>query len=424
MGKGGFIYVNSNLRIGKEPEHHYKERTITWVDSTRDIWSQGSWDSFKAYINANCHGSTRGAQVIEKVLNTLGKYAGNEYAATNIPLTNNEMQSLGITDVIASDLVKNLAKTDLGTSGVAMSLLDYFVTGKGVQTAQNAGFSFESRLSEFIQRLSGTKNFQTYIDSKGKTQSTAKALRSGTKQLSVGQTLRDISLEDINYLYNYVVDETGKKVRQEVDIKTNSDGIFKFGYAVTGKADITVPTTLNVTGEYGPVIEDFLRTIRGKKLSLKNTSESQITIDSTKDPTRLMGFADLFLQGKGYNIAGLASFVFASRNSKKEDVQRFADWGRIFYGLMGAGQYSRGQEKNDYQLVDYLIINSYTPRKTQSGQVRVFSMKDLIPSAAPNVSYDPPFKIYNNTEFGYHGGEIQLNLPALMPQSFKFISAT
>lgn len=419
-----FKYINSNLRIGDKSATHRTSRSITWKNHTEEVWSEGNWATFKNYVENNCRGDDQTAMLIERVLNTLNKYTG---VNAQTQLTRADANFLGIRPAMEAALVESLNNLSLGSSGTARSLLNYVVTDKGVSTAQNAGFSFESRLSEFIQRLSGKQDFNTLVSKrtlksgkrKGQTETIridpAKSLRTGAKAVSVGSSFRNVVMPDIDILYQDIINGVGDQVAKEVT--QSSDDMLKLGYKVPDKADISVPANISIYADYGPTIQRFLEAIRGARFSLKNTSQKEITIGSTKDPTRLRGFADLFLRGRGYNFAGLCSFVFASKNSDNETVQRYTDWGRIFYELMGAGQF----QNNTFTLVDYLIINSYTP-DGKDGYVRVYSMKSLVKNA-PMGESNPPFKIFNKggEKYPEHAGSVEVDLTQL-PKSFLITS--
>lgn len=416
-----FIYANSSIRVGEEPaSHRTGSRELDWYPHSSDLWGDINWTQVKTYVNTYCHGTANGAKVIEKTLNVLDKYTG-ENKQTSIA---KEDLAYGIT----KDLVLNLNNLSMGTSGSAQSLLKYITSKEpgAINTAQNAGFSFENRLSEFIQRLTGDIEV---LD--------PKALKTGGQQVFAGEgvmfylgdytentqnkVIKDMSKTDRDKLVKEIIEQTGidfknivtyvyKEVQREIDGKIQPD-IAVVTYKVPQKADITTGSYLTINADYGGLVSKFLAIISNSRLSLKNTSESIIKLGSTNDNTRLRSFVSQFVQKIDRSFASICTFIFSSKNSGNQQVKRYLDWARILYELLGTGQHLELNSRENI-LVDYLIVNSYNPNGT-SGQATVFNVKDLI-NNFPDGPYNPPFSIYG----AEHTDEVVLNLNQV--KSFGF----
>lgn len=415
MRSRSFIYANSSIRVDGVQDPHKD-----WYPTAAALWNQHiNWDGAKAYISQNCHGTTAGAKIIELTLNTLNKYTGKNGLTT---VTKQDNLAYGITQ----DLIDSLRQLDLGETS-ARSLLNYVVTGEGQSTALNAGFSFESRMSEFIQRLAGTDEFSS--------KSERQKLRSGAEYTYAGEStmfyLGDFSataskkgnanlvktiLDDMGKEYSDLVTYIYEEVQRNIDGNIQPD-IAVVAYKVPQKADITVPSYMTISSSYGPLVSNFLRVISNARISLKNTSQAQITLGATNDNTRLRAFISQFANGIKKDFATVCTFLFSSKASGNSTVQRYLDWSRIIYELTGAGQRANLNDKNSL-LVDYLIINNYTTNGS-SGQASVYSMKDLINAfPIPNGNYDPPFKIFNKGGDS-HAGEVKIDLNEVAKFSFS-----
>lgn len=432
-----FNFSNTNLRIDSPAKTHHTDR-ILWASSSLEVWEKGDWNRFLSNIDhfGVGRGSTKDANFIQEVLNILGKYVGKltPYAG----ITQADKDFLQIDDVMAEELFNQLKSVHLGGSGTALSLVNY-ITGEGAQTAQNAGFSFESRFSELIQRLAGKQDFDIIKEkrkiklkkpeliTKGKKKGQyrterieikitdeRKSLRTGQQMVKVGNNILSDAIDIVENIENDVVENLEQGIKNQSE---ESKKIGKIGYMVPDKADIRVPLKMQIYTEYSPIITKFLEAVRGKSFSLKNTSQSIIKIGSTNDDQRLKGFASQFFNGR-FNSAGIATFIYASRRAgeQKGDTQvlRYTNWARIFYELMGAGQFDKmGNEL----FVDYIIINSYKPDGT-SGYINVFTVQDLLKNA-PESDPTQIFKIASKDGHPY-AGPIELNLTTQLPKQFIF----
>lgn len=418
-----FLYKNGNIRIGKEPATHREgSKEVNWFAHSENVWKGIDWNRVRSYITINCHGSSSGAKFIENTLNLLDKYTGKN--SQQQQLTQADRDALGVTSTMEAALLANLRDLDLGSS-TAQSLLRYLVTEEGLSTAENAGFSFEKRLSELIYRLAagnteGSQQQRLAYRSGGRAadvgntamfvfgsydspQSAQKAISSGKARQELMKFLLDDLGEDcsdfIGYTYRVITDELDKTKSQ----------IAIMSYKVPSKADITVPQNLAIHATYGPTIGRFLREIQGKQLSLKNTHTGKITVGSTNDNVRLRGFAEEFLTGIDKSFGNLSTFIFASKNSQNETVQGYLDWGRIIYELTGVSQNLwdpiTGTSQNI--LVDYLVVNNYDVSGT-GGKVSVFSVKDFF-THMPSTTTEP-FKFENKA----HTGRVETTLTNLL----------
>lgn len=399
-----FLYGNSKIRVGEPSRHPRTLLTTTWYPDAKSLWSYVDWSAAQSYVYSNCHGTPGGAMWIELALNKLDKYVGANGQTTVDP---NDL-GFGINQA----LVSTLNEISLGTSGTALSLLSYKIGGSPAATATNAGYSFEHRMSEFIQRLADTFQGDVKAYNTG-----ADQVYVGYAQLAGGYTgkvdsakLHKAILEDINRdassMFSYMFDEIVKKIDGSVDSE-----IALMSYKVPQKADITVPNDLVIHGRYGPLVTGFLQAISGARISLKNTAaNSSIKLGETNDNTRLRGFVSQFANNIARDFASVCTFIFASKNSGKVDKE--LDWARILYELLGTGQHMSVMG-DDNLLVDYLIINQYDAGGS-GGHASVFNVKDLI-SAFPQGDYYPPFKISGSN----HEGPVTLDLNSVKSFSFS-----
>lgn len=425
MAAKTFIYANSNIRVGQEPATHRSgSHNLTWYSHAEDAWANINWEKVRHHINENCHGTTEGAKIIETTLNILDKYTGKK--KTRQTILQAEDEDFGITQ----DLIDQLGSVSMGSSGSAQSLLRY-VLKKGMDK-NTPGFSFENRMSEFIQRLMG--------DATKRKKFNIKALETGKESVFVGESvlfylgdyvkntnLSNLSKSARSALVNRIMEETKidfknlvtyvyENVARQIDGKEQDD-IAVVTYKVPQKADITAKDLsqyqiMLIEASYGKLIGDFLRTINGAKLSLKASTSSSIKLGSTNDNTRLRGFVSEFVDHINKDFATICTFIFASKNSKSVKVQKNLDWARVLYELLGTGQRSDIDiTKSKNLLVDYLIIDRYKTNGSQ-GTAVVFNVKDLIPNF-PIDNYSPPFRIDNKNadENGKNSGSVvELNL--------------
>lgn len=407
MGRSrNFIYANSAIRVDGAKDPHKD-----WYPNAVAVWNQHiNWDGISSYITQNCHGTKEGAKTIETTLNTLSKYTG--YGAQT------SVQSEDLAYGITSDLVQSLNQLSMGSSGTAQSLLNYIVTGQGALTAMNAGFSFETRLSEFIQRLADTytgdeKALRTGAESVYAGESTMFYLGQGNLSNQARAALTKQILADMGKEYSDFCSYIYEEVQREINGKLQPD-IAVVAYKVPQKSDVIADNYMDIKSSYGSLVQSFLQVISNARLSLKNTSESQIKLGSTNDNTRLRAFITQFATGLDKKFSTICTFIFSSKASGNATVQRYLNWARIIYELIGAGQTTtRGQSED--LLVDYLIVNNYNASGT-SGRVSVFNVKDLFVNL-PYGNYDPPFKIYNAGGTGE--GTVELNLNAITNFSFS-----
>ena len=402
---------SGNIRVGPEPATHRSgSRTFTWYKHSSDLWKHVNWNQANSFIQSHCQGSTQGAAIIEKTINILDKYVGENGKQSLQP---EDAQYLS--DGLYSELIQSLNNISLGRSGTALSLLNYQIGTEKWATAENAGFSFETRLSEFIQRLFQITDFSS--------DKMRKALRSGGQMAEVGGSelyylghyegkANDISK---NQFLKSVVDDIKdfganlrtyayKEITKKLDNGKYQTDVFLTTYKVPQKADITIPNYMSIHSRYGSLVESFLKEVQGRKFSLKNTSKGEeIKLGSTKDSTRLRGFLSEFAKGIDISFGNIATFVYSSKASGNEEVHKYLDWARIVYELLGTGQHF---QPGDNLLVDYLIINNYV--SGQGGHASVFNVKDLIANI-PGANYDPPFKISGAN----HEGPVTLNFKSL-----------
>lgn len=412
-----FIYANSNIRIGDKPiSSRPNSKTFTWYDHSKAVWENINWQKVRSEIDKNCHGTTENAKLIEEILNRLDKYTGNN-RQTNV-------QSDDLAFGITQDLVNQLGLVSTGSSGAAQSLLKYVL--KDGMADNIPGFSFENRMSEFIQRIFGNTKTGSNFD--------IKALRTGGESVFVGESimfyfgdylkgvdftnLKDKDktnlakqiMEQINIDFKNIVTYTYQEISRNINGKIQKD-IAVVAYKVPQKADISVPNNMEIEASYSPQINKFLNILQGSKLSLKLTASSSIKLGSTNDNTRLRGFISSFIENLNKDFATVCTFIFASKNSKNVTVQKYLDWARIIYELLGTGQRFK-LDSYDNLLVDYLIVNRYKTNGS-SGAVTVFNVKDLISKNLPDSDYSPPFRIDNKKadENGKNSGSvIMLNL--------------
>ena len=431
-----FIYANPSIRVDNEPASHREgTRQIEWFDNSKDLWNRINWNTVHDRINAECHGTSKGAKIIETTLNVLDKYTGRKKNRQTVLQSGDE--DFGITQ----DLIDQLSMVSMGSSGAAQSLLKY--TLKPGMDKNIPGFSFENRMSEFIQRLMGDTT-------KGK-KFNIKALETGANNVYVGESLMfylgdhvkntDLSnlsdykrsklvkeiMEQTNIDFNNLVSYIYEEVSREIDGAIQPD-IAVVAYKVPQKADITVgeipeEKTMQIEASYGKLAADFLRTISGAKISLKNSTSSSIKLGSTNDNTRLRGFVSEYVEKINKDFATICTFIFASKNSKDITVQKYLDWARILYELQGTGQRLQLDNKRQGEdlLVDYLVINRYKSDGS-AGSAIVFNVKDLIANF-PNANYYPPFRFddKNADENGKNSGSVVvLNLG----QAKKFVFST
>lgn len=420
-----FIYANSSIRVDGVPDSHKD-----WYPNALTLWNNHiNWTQAKDYINSKCRGSLAGAKTIETTLNRLDKYTGL--------LAEDKVSSDDLAYGITQDLVNNLNQLNLGET-TAISLLNYFFTAQskttapyaGSSTAMNAGFSFESRLSEFIQRLTGETQFKGNAGGR---------LRTGANSVYAGESLMfylgdhntrsdgskinifneknkvaltKAILEDLNRTYKDFVSYIYEPVIRNINGKLEKD-IAVVAYKVPSKIDITVPSVLTIKASYGPLVNHFLNVIRGARLSLKNSIDTDITLGSTNDNTRLRAFITQFANNLDKKFSTICTFIFASKKSGNTTVQRYLDWARILYELIGTGQTTTRGQKEDL-LVDYLIINNYKNNSLSGGKVSVFNVKDLV-NGFPDREYNPPFVIHGADKTG----PVSLNLTKAINFSFS-----
>lgn len=401
-----FIYANSSIRVDGVPDSHKN-----WYPNALTLWNNHiNWDQAKSYISAKCHGTTAGAKIIETTLNTLDKYTGNN-AKTSV-------QKNDLAYGITQDLVNSLNQLSMGST-TAKSLLNYLVTGEGTSTAINAGFSFESRLSEFIQRLANQ-----YAND-------PKALRTGSDSVYAGEstllyldTNHSISKEERSKLLKKVLADAGRdlsdltsyiyeEIQQEINGKLELN-IAVVAYKVPQKSDIIASNYMSIQSSYGPLVSNFLQIISNARLSLKNTQQPQIKLGSTNDNTRLRSFISQFASGIEKKFSTICTFIFSSKKSNNTTVSRYLDWARIVYELIGAGQ-STNRNTSEDLLVDYLIVNNYNAQGIE-GKARVFNVKDLLLNL-PTNDYAP--FVLHDEQGKYHEGPVELNLKKVVNFSFS-----
>lgn len=416
MSAKTFIYSNSSIRVDNEPAFHRKNsKTFSWYANAESVWQHINWNEVSQRIEEYCHGTTENAKIIEQTLNILDKYTGRNRQKTVQP----DDLAFGITQ----DLVNQLGLVSMGHSGAAQSLLRYIL--KDGMDSNIPGFSFENRMSEFIQRIFGNKSRSKNFD--------IKALETGRESVFVGESImfyfgdyvkgvdfaglknKDKTnianqiMEQIKIDFKNIVTYTYQEIEREIDGKIQKD-IAVVAYKVPQKADISVPDNMIIQASYSPQIDKFINILRGSKISLKASTTSSIKLGSTNDNTRLRGFVSSFVENIHKDFATICTFIFASKNSKNTTVKKYLDWARILYELLGTGQRS-SLEVYDNLLVDYLIITRYKTNGS-SGAAIVFNVKDLI-KGFPNSNYSPPFRIDNKNadENGKNSGSVvELNL--------------
>lgn len=424
--KKSFIYSNSDIRVGEEPgSHRSGTRQLEWFDNSENLWDHIDWNQVNSYIDTYCHGTSYGAKVIEKTLNVLDKYTGKNGEQV---VRQEDMLAYGITQ----DLITNLHQLNLGDTGSAQSLLKYTISNQkeAQNTAQNAGFSFEKRFSEFVQRLAGKtemsekealslraggervyagESVMFYLGDYAKDNKPAKNMSNKEKDALVEEVKRQLGI-DFKNLVTYVYKET----QREIDGKLQPD-IAVATYKVPQKVDIEAGNYMTITSSYGSLVQEFLNVISNARLSLKNTGETMAKLGSTNDNTRLRSFVSQFVNKINKNFATICTFIFASKKSENQVVKKYLDWARILYELLGTGQYAEdatGKKTKQDILVDYLVVNHYTSGK--SGKATVFNVKDLLKNI-PQSAYNPPFSIYGSD----HTGEVMLNLNQITNFNFS-----
>ena len=406
-----FIYSNSNIRVGEEPASHREgTRSLQWFEHSEEAWGNINWDIVKARIANECHGTREGARVIETTLNVLDKYTGKNRKTT---VSAKDQQDFGITQALIDQLQY------VSTDAVSASLLKYMLK-PGVDK-NVPGFSFEERMSDFIQRLLGDSSQGEDFDTKKFVAGKDRVYAGESVLFYFGDHVKDVDfsnlkekdraditktiLDQTKIDYKNLVSYVYKNIEREIDGITRQD-IAVVAYKVPQKADIIANTSMEITATYGKLVQDFLTVIKGAKLSLKNHIDPTIKLGSTNDLTRLRGFITEFLEGVKKNFSTVCTFIFASKKSRSKKVQRYLDWARILYELLGTGQMAdfTGKKQGENLLVDYLVINRYKPDGS-SGKVTVFNVKDLISKSIPQIDYKPPF----NFEGSNREGPVVLN---------------
>lgn len=379
------IYSGGTFRVGPTPSFSYSNRDIQYYEHAIDMWEDKHiWDNIRNKYRT-LHGSQKGAQIIQEGLQRLNLYQ---------PGTGKDWKPSDMTEEEA-DLIEQVIKPVLKRK--KLPLLKYSES----LSKQARGKAFEQHFARLGEQLginsitTGAKLVSSPVVIKTQIDLTGSGLGVGKyTQLQKKGTLQRQNYEDLisivtKQLGEEFVKNLGGGLQVEIQKIIQATNNTRLGQIVIRQSDAPgkvdeklLKATGSFTSQFHSVIDDMIQELQNHTFSLKNYKEATL-LDwggVSLGNANKFRFYGSFYQGatkskKQLNFADLSTFIYASENSKNQEVHRYLSWARYIYELTGLGQ---------GDIVDYLIINDAT-----NGLVKVFSVKDLLkdaPNGTPGAS--------------------------------------